>query len=288
MSFSLNKKKGLSGCKLQLLSDEKIVRKISSNNDYNTRLELQMEKQISFKKNNGIETPKVYSFGVEDDLFYFDMEYITGQDIMDIFLSGNENDINNFYNYIILYFNNIISNSKKKIISYLKKSNLDKLNSLKKNSKYKLFIDYIIYENQMNDSEYFLESDCHGDFTLSNMIYFNSNIYLLDFLDSYVNTPIIDIVKIKQDLYYHWSLNMLDKYNDTEIYKIKQVSMFIWDKISKNYIDLIETKDFKIIESINFLRIEPYIKDEMKLLLDESIKKLDLYEEFNNTNGWKI
>jgi hypothetical protein len=138
------------------------------------------------------------------------------------------------------------------------------------------------------DSEYFLESDCHGDFTLSNMIYFNSNIYLLDFLDSYINTPIIDIVKIKQDLYYHWSLNMLDKYNDTEIYKIKQVSMFIWDKISKNYIDLIETKDFKIIESINFLRIEPYIKDEMKLLLDESIKKLDLYEEFNNTNGWKI
>ena len=111
---------------------------------------------------------------------------------------------------------------------------------------------------------------------------------MLDFLDSYINTPIIDIVKIKQDLYYHWSLNMLDKYNDTEIYKIKQVSMFIWDKISKNYIDLIETKDFKIIESINFLRIEPYIKDEMKLLLDESIKKLDLYEEFNNTNGWKI
>jgi hypothetical protein len=41
-----------------------------------------------------------------------------------------------------------------------------------------------------------------------------------------------------------------------------------------------------ILEALNFLRIYPYAKEESDILLIETIlKKLPIYEEFNNSNG---
>jgi hypothetical protein len=116
------------------------------------------------------------------------------------------------------------------------------------------------------------------------MIYYDNNIYLIDFLDSYINSPIVDLVKLKQDLYHNWSL-INSNYTEQECYRARQISFFIWDKISKDYSTYINTLEFKIIEAINFLRIEPYINGDMKLLLNKIIKSLQIYEEFNNTNG---
>ena len=51
----------------------------------------------------------------------------------------------------------------------------------------------------------------------------------------------------------------------------------------------VESDEFRIIEALNFLRIEPYIRDEkMRLKLDEIIKKLPIYEEFNSADGRKV
>jgi aminoglycoside/choline kinase family phosphotransferase len=51
---------------------------------------------------------------------------------------------------------------------------------------------------------------CHGDFTFSNILFGDNKIYLLDFLDSFIESPLIDIVKIRQDTCFKWSV-MLEK-----------------------------------------------------------------------------
>lgn len=288
MNFELNKKKGLSGCELELINNN-IVRKYSSNLRYNDRLEIQMRKQKIFKNDTFefIKTPKIVDSGFINQLFYFDMEYISGQQLYDLFIFGTKNDINNFIKYLNSYFDYLIKNSKFIEINHFKISNKLKLESLIIDSDYKSFIKYLISKIDDVKSKSFISSDCHGDFTIGNMIYYNNCIYLLDFLDSYIDTPIIDLVKLKQDLFHNWLLLNSD-YNKSDFYRAVQISKFVWGKISKKYLDYINTIEFKILEAINFLRIEPYIDVEKKLLLNKIIKSLELYEEFNNTYGWEI
>jgi thiamine kinase-like enzyme len=45
----------------------------------------------------------------------------------------------------------------------------------------------------------------HGDLTFENIIVFNDELYLIDFLDGYVQTPLVDISKLYQELYLNWS-----------------------------------------------------------------------------------
>ena len=55
----------------------------------------------------------------------------------------------------------------------------------------------------------------HGDLTFSNILYDIDNgiIYLIDFLDNIIETPINDIVKLIQETKHNWTLHM---YDDTE------------------------------------------------------------------------
>lgn len=47
---------------------------------------------------------------------------------------------------------------------------------------------------------------CHGDLTLSNLILDPvSGITLIDFLDTFLESPLQDVVKLKQDFVYGWS-----------------------------------------------------------------------------------
>ena len=40
---------------------------------------------------------------------------------------------------------------------------------------------------------------CHGDLTFSNILFNGNNYYLIDFLDSFIESPLLDIVKLRQD-----------------------------------------------------------------------------------------
>ena len=75
--------------------------------------------------------------------------------------------------------------------------------SLKKNinkpgtiENYEMVFDYL-NNNIPNLNIY--KNVCHGDLTLSNLIFKNNEIYCIDFLDSFIDSPIIDLVKLKQD-----------------------------------------------------------------------------------------
>ena len=125
-------------------------------------------------------------------------------------------------------------------------------------------------------------SYCHGDLTLNNMLFLDSNIYLIDFLDSFVESPIIDLVKLKQDLQFFWSQKLLGISNT----RSNCAYYYIWDKLNVEFKELINSIEFKVFEAINFLRIEPYVSNEFERnLLDEIIRRLEVHAELNNANG---
>ena len=74
---------------------------------------------------------------------------------------------------------------------------------------------------------------CHGDLTFSNILFTSTNYYFIDYLDSFIETPIQDIVKLRQDTKYFWSTMMYKKKYD--IVRLNMIFKYIDDKINDHF-----------------------------------------------------
>jgi hypothetical protein len=274
---------GLSGCKLEIISD-KVIRKYSSNQNYNSRLLTQIDKQYFFSRNifTNIDTPKIIQKH-QNDLIYFDMEYVLGCDYYSYFSTASPNQITKIFLFFDEYFDFLIKNSHQDD-SYTSKEKIkNKLFSFK-SSKYCKLINFVIKyleEIEINIPKSF----CHGDLTISNLLFHHKKVYLIDFLDSYIDTFILDLIKLKQDLYYKWILEI----NNIDDLRITQCFDYLWNYIQIKYNQHINTNIFEVLDLVNFLRIEPYLTNQhQKSILDNKIKNTLLYEKFINSHGREI
>ena len=111
--------------------------------------------------------------------------------------------------------------------------------------------------------------------TLENIIItYNKQIYLIDFLDSFYNSWMLDIAKLLQDLELKWSFRNIElSVNQAlriEIAKEALIEEILKLRDGKN-------KLFTIYHLLllNILRIYPYTKDEKTFdFLDNAIKEL--------------
>jgi len=100
---------------------------------------------------------------------------------------------------------------------------------------------------------------CHGDFNFSNMLFQKNNkICLIDFLDVFISSPLIDLAKIHQDIDYFWTSRKL---HDIEHLRFVSVMSFFKEMLNletykNDYGDL-----YELFDLINFLRIGPYSRD---------------------------
>ena len=274
---------GLSGCKLEILSDS-TIRKYSSNENYNHRLTIQIDKQNLFSKYifTNIDTPKIIQ-KYEDKLIYFDMEYIMGCDYYEYFSVTSSTGIQKIFNFLDEYFEFLIYNSHQYKEEVVKDKIKNKLLSFK-NEQYTSLIQFVL--NYLNDINLDVKkSFCHGDLTISNILFHPKKIYLIDFLDSYLDTFLLDLVKLKQDLYYHWILEI----NKSKNLRIVQCFNIVWNYIETTYAKYLNTDTFYILELVNFLRIEPYLtNNNQRIILNNIIKKTFLYGEFARSHGREI
>jgi len=242
--------KGNSGCIIYLMNDLQLgnfIRKKSSNINYNKRLLLQCEKQKQFNSNL-VKTPKVFREDFIDDLYYFDMEYIIGTKFSDYI---SQNTVNEIYPHINTILNFIKSNN---IIKYIDANNIikNKINEISTKLNITNICNFNIKEIPL--------SYCHGDLTFENIIIDNKgNLYLIDFLDSFINTNLIDYSKILQDLIFTWSWR---NENNKPYPKILLLQEYIKNNIQKEY----ETSH--LLMKLNLLRILPYLNKNEKLYND--------------------
>jgi len=267
---------GLSGCKLQLVDNT--IKKISPNKSFNNRLVKQAIKQkYFFGSYSNVFTPQVYN--IEKNNFI--MEYIPGESYSKFFNKCSKNDLDLVLKNLYGYFNEIQNNKKTYNSSIVKNKLKNKLKSLLPSSNYKKFIKFVIKDVENTKFTNISKTFCHGDLSLTNFIFHRNRLYLVDFLDSYIDTFIIDLVKLQQDLHFKWALNA-HKSN----LRIHQSFNYLWKNIYSKYKKYYDLEFTKIVNILNWLRIEPYLKKEKhKQVLNNIIINLEHYEKFNNSNS---
>ena len=252
---------GHSGCKILLFETEEnvvFVRKISCNAEYNNRLRVQAEKQASFKSDI-IRVPAVLNQGyTEDGLYYFDMEYVQGITMAEYMKSIEIGKVRGLVETVV-----------KNIVSLQKQNGtvdemifFDKIDSLKKKlaSKNNPVI-YDAIELLSNHSWVkFVNTTCHGDLTLENIIVKDNQLYLIDFLDSFYDCWIMDISTLMQDVQTMWSYHYQDDVNINTLIRLIVFRDILIDTVKKIAIDDYMEVYYALL--LKLIRIYPYTKDE--------------------------
>lgn len=210
------------------------------------------------------------------------MDKIKGRSWLDFFNYSNIGDIKEFLDSLVTYSFYLRSLSIKK--QSVKKETLVKLSSLFAASKYSDFIGFL--RQKLDDPEICFgiipTGFCHGDLTLSNMIFKGKEIYLIDFLDSFVESYWIDIIKLRQDCFYKWCLI----YNGIDSARYHIILNKLNDLLVYHFKDEINNPTFQLLEAINILRIEPYIPKEKKhiiqLMLNQNLIYVGWKKEYRN------
>jgi len=216
------------------------------------RLVLSAKKQNNFRS-KFFKTPNIFDIKSNS----FEMEYIQGDSFSHFFTRATKRDLDNLISKIDGYLKeNIVGEVEIPIEVFINKIKSIGFNSKKILSKIK------------NKNIKVKVGLTHGDLTLSNMI-FAEDIYLIDFLDSYLESPTMDIVKLRQDTHLYWSLNMVE--NVTDLTKIKLGLRYIDEFLINNY----EVENYYFLQIINLIRIFPYTSDKKtKDWLNKNIKQL--------------
>ena len=268
---------GHSNFNVNILEINKIYYLCKSSNYYEDalRLQKQIDKQILYQKlfNNNIPLVN-YSSTIKNDKNFFLMEFKHKTiDIITYFKNYSFVNIDNFVEKIIFIIEDYISKCTFQKINTEILS--QKINNVKNNI---TKLDKNIFnddDNQIiNKSLTYLNDKiseiininipigyCHGDFTLSNILIdpLNNKLFLIDFLDSFIESPIIDIVKIRQDTKFCWTLELYNQNLDKN--KIRIIMNELDNKIDNyfkkyTYYELI----YKYFEMMNILRIIQYCK----------------------------
>lgn len=272
--------KGYSGCKLKLIEDDKknYVKKISVNENYNSRLKAQCFKQSNVTL-NGFKACKVYDSGIEDGLFYFKMDYIQGKTLAEKMFTVDLCEIQFITEKILLHAANY------------EKINLDadsifqaKIKDLQKKLSARVHLNKAFTMLKNFSWQYVVNSKCHGDLTLENIIVSGDDLTPIDFLDSFYDSWMIDAAKILQDADIMWSYRYTPP-NSNLIVRLTIMRDLIVKKINQMFMGDKILETVYMILLLNLLRIFPYVKDRLteKFL---STKTLYLVEKINS-HKWR-
>lgn len=251
---------GHSGCDLKISKHEGglFVTKTSKNREYNSRLKEQCEKQKAFN-HNFFNAPIIFESGYNrHGLFKFSMEYVNGLTLAEYFRNikiGNIDSLAKIF-FSIIYDNYSFDGNAKEIF-VLKLKDLEK----KINAKNDKLLSDVLFKLKNYGWSYCIAGYCHGDMTLENIILSNNKLYLIDFLDSFYDSWMIDVAKILQDVECKWSYRF-DKKNDKNL----EIRLLIFKQLLIDKILLLKDGE-KILSTIycillvNLLRIIPYTDD---------------------------
>lgn len=101
---------------------------------------------------------------------------------------------------------------------------------------------------------------CHGDLTLGNLILDASlGLTLIDFLYTYLETPLQDVAKLKQDLVYGWSFR-----KDSSAMRIK-AEIFCRFNYPQAMVQIerMYPVQIQLLTLMSLARIAPYVKDKI-------------------------
>lgn len=266
--------KGHSGCQIEIVNggESLYINKSTHDKSYIFRLYRQAVKQQEAAKANyqHIRIPEIYEVKETEEFLSIKMEYVYSKNFVDYFEDAGFDQINYFIRALKIFIDSEIEHSKLTIIS--RKVIVEKFQNVCNKIHSNDFIrnDREVAEILERSSVIFHGIDeeikmpvgcCHGDLTFSNILFNGNNYYLIDFLDSFIESPLLDLVKVRQDSMYGWSRLMYE--HDLDEVRMKIISEKIDEEINKYYsrYDWYQ-KYYTMFQLMNFLRIIQYAKEE--------------------------
>ncbi len=266
---------GHSGCDISLYSNNGtfFVRKSAGDAGYNRRLMRQMLKQSTHATTQDvIRAPRVLGRQMDSNgLFYFDMEYVRTRTLAEYMHSITVKEIVRLINLLFDWMpvsHGTINPDASRIFA-------SKISSLYKSFTNITPIEQAAFDilNQFDFSK-IPTSPCHGDLTLENILITSDNqLYLIDFLDSFYDSWMIDVAKLLQDLDIFWSYRHIEMSPNLSIRLMTAKNALIENMMeAENGTDNL-VKIYHIL-LLNILRIVPYTKDDItKEFLQNALHK---------------
>ena len=149
-----------------------------------------------------------------DEYLNIKMEYIYSKNYVDYFEDAGFDQISYFIKALKIFIDSEIENSKmtpinKNVVINKYNDVCDKVaknDFISKDTDIKIILEKSsIVFNELDEEINIPVGQCHGDLTFSNILFNGNNYYLIDFLDSFLESPLLDLVKIRQDSNYGWS-----------------------------------------------------------------------------------
>lgn len=292
--------KGHSGCQIDVVQDDNniFVYKSTADPKYLKRLVLQSEKQSAAAQiqYQHIRVPKIFDVKKSDSTVVVKMQYVYSKNFIEFFEQAGFEQIGYLIDALKYFIEYEIDKS------CLKTVNADafreKFADIKtkcENNPLCAGDEVVVSLLERSEEVFSALADmtipvglCHGDLTFSNILFNGNNYYLIDFLDSFVETPLQDIVKIRQDTRHRWSQLMYTKKYDAVRLHI------VLDKIDKEIDAYFSSKYqwyndyYPVMQLMNMLRILPYahegnvvdyLKKTIGTILDK-IEQADKKESF--------
>jgi len=267
MPFSKIEIEGHSGCSITVVEQgrELLVKKSTSKPGYVNRLKMQAEKQklffaSGFKK---VLTPEIFSIEEHSGICSVTMKYIHAHNFVEFFDHAGFEKIEQFSHQIIQFLEWEISTSRMQKVSFNVLE--DKFADVKKNIQISFKNDPNIKSLVSKSEKVFTQTkdifipvgQCHGDLTLSNVLFNHDRLFLIDFLDSFIESPIIDVVKLRQDTSFAWSYLL---YGSTYDQVRHQITLDWIDQVLETHFSKYEwyNQYYCTFQLMNFLRILQY------------------------------
>lgn len=266
--------KGHSGCQIDVVSEDSgiYVYKSTADPKYLKRLALQAEKQRAAAEDEyqHIRVPKIFELQENADTTVIKMQYVYSKNFIEFFEQAGFEQVDYLIGALEHFVEHEISKCELQRVS--PKIFQDKFVEIKGKC-----LTNPLYEGNeeilsiLDRSEQVFNSlseltmpigICHGDLTFSNILFNGNNYYLIDFLDSFIETPLQDIVKIRQDTQFRWSQLMYTKPYDATRLRI------VCDKIDREIHQYFTRKyqwysdNYSVVQLINILRILPYAHEQ--------------------------
>ena len=265
---------GHSGCDIVIVHEDNDLRIHKSTHDagYVPRLVNQANKQIAASKieYQNIRVPKIFEVVRNDSDATIKMEYIYSRNFIEHFEQAGFEQIKYLIGAIKYFIDLENANSSTQIVpsAVLTDKMADVACKVERNKH--LMEDFEAQELVKRSSAVMDKVGdmlmpvgmCHGDLTFSNILFNGNNYYLIDFLDSFIESPLLDIVKIRQDTAYMWSTLMYNKPFDKV--RLSIISEKIDSAIDEYFTGKYEwyRKYYMPLQLMNFLRILQYAHDD--------------------------
>lgn len=272
---------GHSGCKILLCETDDnnvFVRKISSSHKYNDRLRVQAKKQKKFKSKQ-VKAPAILNQGeTEEGLFFFDMEYISGITLAEYIKTIEIGKVRNLVETLI---DDVASMERNDINIDTEAVFQEKIASLKKQllplSNHVVNEALILLESHLWNG--IAQTSCHGDLTLENIIVKDNQLYLIDFLDSFYDSWILDIGTLLQDVQTLWSYRFEEDININTLIRLIVFRDILLDYIRDKNEEMVLEVYYSLL--LKLIRIFPYTKDERtyKFLTEKTNTIIDLIKQ---------